>query len=490
MVPGSKLTAAAAFFCALLTPEFTFASPWISTGETRTRHHIQYLVDTGALTLPTSSYPMPWVSVKQGLDALERKQLNDQQLWSVSYLQHELQKNATPAYTYSRSHLSADAPTPQGFDQVFREDNSLSIGLQLTGEQYAMNINGTFISEASDDKSARADESYFAVLLGNWALGVGSQSRWWGPGWHNSAILSSAARPAPSVFIRRNSPAPSNIPLLAALGPWQFESFASALQQRHPNQDKPILWGARLTLTPLNSLTVGFASTGIWADPNLPSDVNYSPKDFESDALPINSQSDTDRSRVMRMHSIDARWGFALGPISAAAYAQGAWQLNRGQTDEASTAVAGIEAAMDILGSHSRIVIEASNAVADFESDSEARMSYNNADYLNGYRHLQSPLAQGYDSDSETYSVSGQHYFAQGQALKWQVQQVRWKSLDHAAHSFADSPANASITRIQYRFTLTERLMAEIGANHFSEPITYKAEEIDSGLSLSLFHFW
>lgn len=490
MVPGSKLIATAAFFCALLTPELTLASPWISAGETRTRHHIQYLVDSGALTLPTSSYPMPWIGVKQGLDAIERKQLSEQQLWSVSYLQHELQKNAAPAYTYSRSYIAADAPAPLGFDQMFREDNALSVGLQLTGEQYAMNINGTFISDASDDKSARGDESYFAALLGNWAVGFGSQSRWWGPGWHNSAILSNAARPAPSIFIRRNSPTASNLPVLSALGPWQFESFASALQQRHPNQDKPILWGARLTVTPLSSLTFGFANTGIWAEPHLPSDKSYPPEIDELEDAQAHTSNNEDRSKVMRMHSLDARWGFALGPVSAAAFAQGAWQRNRGGTDETLTAVAGLEASTNIFGSHSRIIIEASNAIADFESDSTVNRSYNNADYLNGYRHLESPLAQSYDSDSETYSFSGQHYFAHGQALKWQLQRVRWKSVNQAAHSFAGSPHNTRIARIQYRFALSERLMAEIGANHFSQPITYKADEIDSGLSLSLFHHW
>lgn len=490
MVPGSKLIATAAFFFALLTSELTLASPWINAGETRTRHHIQYLVDSEVLNLPTSSYPMPWIAVKQGLDAIERKQLSEQQLWSVSYLQHELQKNAASAYTYSRSHIGADAPAPQGFDQVFREDNALSVGLQLTGEQYAMNINGTFISDASDDKSSRADESYFAVLLGNWAAGIGSQSRWWGPGWHNSAVLSSAARPAPSVFIRRNNPAPSSLPVLAALGPWQFESFASALQQRHPNQDKPILWGTRLTVTPLSSLTFGFSSTSVWAKPNLPSDIAYPPEDFEPDALPIDINSDEGRSKVLRIHSTDARWGGSIGPVSAAVYAQGAWQQNQSDSNEALTAVAGLEAAMEILGSHSRIIIEASNAIADFESNSTANKSYSNADYLNGYRHLESPLAQGFDSDSETYSLSGQHFFAHGQALKWQLQRVRWKTLDPATHSFAGSPHNTLITRIQYRFAMSERLMAEIGANHFSEPITYKADEIDSGLSLSLFHHW
>lgn len=490
MVSGSRLIATAAFISSLLAAEFTLATPWINAGDTRTRHHIQYLVDSGALSLSTSSYPMPWVSVKEGLDTLERKRLSEQQLWSVSYLQHELQKNAAPVYTYSRSHIGADAPAPLGFDQIFREDNALSVGLQLTGEQYAMNINGTFISDASDDKSARADESYFAILLGNWAVGIGSQSRWWGPGWHNSAILSNAARPAPSIFIRRNSSTASSLPVLSALGPWQFESFASALQQRHPDQDKPILWGARLTATPLNSLTVGFSNTGIWSEPYLPSDISYPPEIYELEDPTIYTDSDEDRRKTLRMHSLDARWGFALGPISAAAYAQGAWEKSGGDSDETLTAVAGIEASMVILGSHSRFIIEASNAIADFESDGIAHKSYSNADYLNGYRHLESPLAQSYDSDSETYSLSGQHYFAHGQAFKWQFQRVRWKSLNQATHSFAGSPHNTRIARIQYRFALSERLMAELGANHFSQPIIYKTDEIDSGLSLSLFHHW
>lgn len=485
MVSGSKLLTAALLIGNLFAAELTLASPWINAGDSRTRHHIQYLVDTGVLNLPASSYPMPWVGVKQGLDVIKRKQLNEQQLWSVSYLQHEFQKNTVAAYTHARSHFASYQPVGQGFHQNFYEENNLNVGLQLTGEQFAMQLNGTFVNDPSDDKSARADESYIAAVVGNWAIGVGSQSRWWGPGWQSSAILSNQARPAPSIFIRRNNPAIADTPLLAMFGPWQFESFASALQQRHPDQDKPILWGTRVAFNPLQSLSLGFANTGIWAVPNLPADHDYSAADM------INADDiDDDRDKMLRLHSLDVRWGFAHAGMSGAIYAQGAWQKNRSDAEAFFTGIAGIEATMRLFGSHTRLIVEAGNSIADFHQDALINKSFNSTDYQNGYRHLQSPIAQSFDADSENYSLSGQHYFSHGQALSWQWQQVRWQPVATKPNSFTDSPAQTRIARIQYRFVVSERLMAEVGASHFSHPIVFKGEDIDSGLSLSLFHHW
>jgi hypothetical protein len=47
----------------------------------------------------------------------------------------------------------------------------------------------------------RADGSYLGVNFGNFMLSAGLMERWWGPGWDGGLILSTNARPIPSVTL-------------------------------------------------------------------------------------------------------------------------------------------------------------------------------------------------------------------------------------------------------------------------------------------------
>ena len=109
------------------------------------------------------------------------------------------------------------------------------------------------------DEGLSLDGSYLAARLGNWSATLGKVDRWWGPGWDGSLILSSNARPIPTISIERRMPEPFESKWLSWLGPWSFQSFVGRLEEeRHvPN---PLLWGMRGDLSPtiLDGLELGF----------------------------------------------------------------------------------------------------------------------------------------------------------------------------------------------------------------------------------------
>ena len=84
-----------------------------------------------------------------------------------------------------------------------------------------MNLQGSYVADPDDDKDWRADGSYLGVNFGNFMLSAGFMERWWGPGWDGSLILSTNARPIPSITLERNYTDPFKTKWLSWMGPWR-----------------------------------------------------------------------------------------------------------------------------------------------------------------------------------------------------------------------------------------------------------------------------
>ena len=481
----------------------TFASPWIEPGDTRSRHHIQFLVDSGALNIPSNTWPLPWASVKQGMERMKVAQLSPAQAWSLSYLEHAFDKASASAYTQSRSHLASSQEILQGFEASSREEKELQTGLVYTGNNFAMKLTATFVDEPSDGKRGRADGSYMALLFGNWAAGIGAVDQWWGPGWHSSTIISTNARPAPGFFLRRNRSDAFETPLLSWLGEWQFTTFANEIQGAAYDDDKPLLWGARASATPLQGLEVGIGRTILWADSIELETLDATPIDISPNTINYTATSQSDRHKQTQLTSIDIRYGFNVGSSNIAAYAQ-ATQVQQRQQEKGTVAMGGIDVSAGLWGAHHRLTLEASNSISGFYDEAEYNTSYetnsayqptSNANYPSGYRNYGRNIAVNSDNDSEIISLAGQHYFSNGHAITWRYSHADINRDGTIApplgdNAFSIARTQVDNTQLQYRLPITARLMAEVGASHLSRDITINNETVKSSLHLSLFHHW
>ena len=93
----------------------------------------------------------------------------------------------------------------------------------------------------------RLDGSYVGVSFGNFMLSVGAMDRWWGPGWDGSLILSSNARPIPSLTVERNYTDASRWPVLRWFGPWRA-SLALGQAEGATSRCRPAFLAARIDL--------------------------------------------------------------------------------------------------------------------------------------------------------------------------------------------------------------------------------------------------
>ena len=77
-------------------------------------------------------------------------------------------------------------------------------------------------------------------------LSAGYMERWWGPGWDGSLILSTNARPIPSVTLERNYTDPFKTKWLSWIGPWRASiAMGEAEVARRAGARRALLRGAR-----------------------------------------------------------------------------------------------------------------------------------------------------------------------------------------------------------------------------------------------------
>lgn len=463
------------------------AAPWIEPGEARTRHHLTTLVDAGVMSTPITSWPVMWSSVKNGLESIDPTDLTPQQLWSYQYLRHELRKAMAPISLGKRGHLSSKPTAISHFATRDREQYGSTAHLTFTGDRFAYRLQGQYVPNATDGHNQRADGSYISYLWGDWVLGGGALDRWWGPGWESSMILSHNARPAPALFIQRNSAAPFEAPVFSWLGPWQLTSFLAKLESNRQVPDAQ-LWGIRASIRPLSSLEFGWARTAIWGGEGQPRNL---------DAFGKLLLSPDEEQPASSMSAFDLRWGGQLMGAGVALYAQIAGTDEGLDLPSERTGLAGIEFSLMLGNLHSRTSIEARNSVADFYNSDRTvyNTAYEHPIYQSGYRFRNRPLGASTDNDSEALTVRSQWYFDHGR--HWNIS---WSLLDLNTDGTNNPPPGGSVFgpdrtevqkwSVQYTTPLNDNFKLSAGAFHFSETVPFQDLNIKSGAHLTLQAHW
>ena len=163
--------------------------------------------------------------------------------------------------------------TLRRFSDVAREEGEISAGAQYTGDRFALRLQATAVSNASDGKDFRADGSYAGVVLGNWMLSAGYIDRWWGPGWEGSLIYGTNARPIPSVTIERNYSDAVENPWFSWIGQWRLAVTMGELEGNRDDAPHAKFFGMRATWKPHPRLEVGISRSAQWCGEGRPCDA-------------------------------------------------------------------------------------------------------------------------------------------------------------------------------------------------------------------------
>lgn len=475
------------------------ATPWIDSGSQQARHHLQNLVDSQVIHTPVTAWPLMWRHIKQELDQIEPAQLNANQLWSYQYLRHELRK-AMREVTFKQTTSAGNSVGAVGdFSSNRREQYESDVELSITTENTAFNLKVGYAHEPDDDKSLRLDGSYLSRMAGNWAFGVGAIDRWWGPGWDSSLILSHDARPAPGIFLQRNSSQAFESPWLSWLGPWQLVTFMSQLESERHIPDAR-LWGMRLSIKPFKSLELGASRTAMWGGDGRPTDLDT----FINLLIGKDNRGhrgiaeDASNEPGNQLGGFDWRWGYSFGSTTGALYGQMIGEDEAGGLPSRYIGMAGAEIQLPLWETQTRFSFETLNTTVYFyESDKRAPdVAYEHETiYASGYRYYGRPIGSPTDNDTEAYIMRAQMYFRDGDHLNVSLGKF------HFNRDGANAPA-ATVGSIMGLGTTTERIQAtyfkplnntlklEVGLFHYTSPIYYAGEKIDSGGHLTLHAFW
>ncbi|MEO0422825.1 MAG: capsule assembly Wzi family protein [Pseudomonadota bacterium] len=250
------------------------AGPLIPAGDLTLRHDIELLADSGVIRGPISTWPLAWGPILQDVDSADITHLSLTALQALGRVREraEWETRSNELLLSARTGAALNPTRIRSFQYTPRGEGEVSIGADATLAWAAIDVNLQYVGGDGDSQRIRFDDSYAAVVLGNWAFGLSTQQRWWGPAWDGSLILSNNGRPFPAITIDRVFTDPFDIRWLRWIGPWDLSLIFGRLESDReiPN---PQFFGARATFRPHSSLEIGISRSAMWCGEGRPCSV-------------------------------------------------------------------------------------------------------------------------------------------------------------------------------------------------------------------------
>ena len=386
------------------------AKPWLDTGDMKLRHELQILSDTGMLDVPLTTWPLSSKDIHRSLEESSVKTNPNSELMDVlASVNHRLAEEDYGSGMKLEVKARSKKLLIRDFSGEGREKGSVSYDGDWGNALIDARLKVTVAEKSNhpSDQNLRLDESYVASSLGNWKFTVGKQSRWWGPSWDGSLILSNNARPIPSLSMENISSKAFNNKWLHWLGPNKLHMFIGQLESdRHIPNAKLI--GSRFTFKPLKSLEVGLNRTIQWGGKG--GDENLSAL-FKT-VLGLNENSRDDLLVGNSIAGGDIKWNLPIGKngTNYSLYGQYIGEDRAIGTlflgDETYLFGASASGISNKLKGTWRTYVEATDtSAAWFKGRARNNIIYNHGQYKDGYRHQDISMGHGIDSDSQMISA-------------------------------------------------------------------------------------
>jgi hypothetical protein len=395
---------------ALCFPTIVHSSPWIEPGDLRLRHSLQQLSDSRALHAPLTTWPVMWSAVAEGL-AQGSLPVPANSL-ALAYVQFERSHQA-PLGLRADFELSAakSVSALRGFAEQSRGELQAGFELDWVGRRLAVGFAYSAVDDPADGKKERLDGSYIAANAGNWVLGAGAIDRWWGPGWQSSLILSTNARPIPSVWLNRKTPEAPEWGWLRWVGPWQLTLLVGQLEEERFIPDAKLL-GARLTSMPFPGLELGVVRAIQWGGKGQAQDARSLGKALIGDSNEVGGDAGNE------LAGFDFRYGFAAGGVSYGAYGQVIGEDEAGNSPSKYMGLVGFDLASGWWSGSQRWFLEGVNTAAGvFQSGADFNVAFEHSQYRSGFNYRGRNIANTYSSDSSANTLGLMHFFDNGHNL-------------------------------------------------------------------------
>jgi len=455
----------------LLIPALSSADPWLAPGDALMRHDLELLADAGVLRGPITSWPLPWPDIARDvLDDKRTSELSDAERDSLLRVQRAVRREMRTG-DVRRSVRVAGSNEPdalRGFGYTPREDGEISGAIDWMGERVAARLQATYVLDADDDRSLRADGSYVGVSFWNFMLSAGYMERWWGPGWDGSLILSTSARPVPAITLERNYSDPFDLPVLKWLGPWRAAIFFGQLEGDREDFDNAQLFGARVTFKPWRHLEIGLSRTAQWCGEGRPcgfgtfSDLFLGRDNRGDEGVTLSDEPGN------QLAGYDARLSSPWRAFPVAIYGQLIGEDEAGGLPSKFLGLAGAEVWGAAFGGSWRATVEYSDTSCEFSrSQPVFDCAYENSIYTDGYRYRGRSIGHATDNDTRMVALGAMYHASDGSAWELKVRDAEVNRDAEAlepGHTVASLATDWQSVDVRYqREVMGGRLTAGVG---------------------------
>lgn len=482
-----------AALCPLLLTMATnsLAGPWINPGDETLRHHIQVLGDAGIIGVPLTTWPLMWSGIKNDINQSDFSELTAAQAYSLRYVRFALHRDTDHTLRLTwRGDLREHPHLFTDFADSQRDQSETSLTADWMGSNLTGRIKVSYTDDINNDSNYKLDGSYLGFVWGNWALTAGELERWWGPGWQNSLILGTNARPAPGLSLQRNRSDAFETPWLSWIGPWHLETFMSRLEDdRYVNN--ALLWGLRITFKPVAALEVGLTRTALWGGDNRP----HNSSTFRNLLLGRDNRGDDDIDESNepgnQLGGIDWRLSSTFfGNTGLGFYGQVIGEDESGGTPSRAIAMVGADASIIDRTWHHRFYLEAADTTVEgFKGDSKARpnSAYEHSIYQSGYRYRNRTIGAATDNDTRILTFAHDLFMGDDRQFSWSISHLELnrdgtdKSPPGGNPISFEERTDLWIADARYSILLSS-VQVTVGLDYQSEALRYAGERIDGAM--------
>jgi hypothetical protein len=378
---------------------------------------------------------------------------------------------------YQPAMLRTFADTP-------REEGEVALRASWLTDHFALNLQGSAVAAPDDDKTFRADGSYIGLNVGNFMISAGYMERWWGPGWDGSLILSTNARPIPSITLERNYTDPFETNWLSWIGPWR----ASIAMGEAESKDVPVpnvrFLAARVNFKPRPWLEFGLTRTAQWCGGDRSCDWDT----FTDMLLGQDNQTEdgaaSEDQPGNQMAGYDMRLRSPWRALPMAFYTQWIGEDEAGGLPSKFIGLFGLEAWGSSAPGGWRLRAEYSDTACNFSRETpQFGCAYRNEIYPQGYAYRARIIGHSMDNDSRMFSLAGLLTRSNGDVMSLLIRRVSLNR-DGGEHAISEVPLDLDNVELRYS--------REFGAGKVSVGLGYEDPAItaDSSSGVHGFAMW
>ena len=433
--------------------------PWLPPGDTLLRSDIQLLADSGVLQVPITTWPLAWSNIDAAVDSVSIVDLDSVVAQALQRVRERLRAETRTGFARREGWLAASSQprVMRNFENTPREKGEIGARITWMGQRFAAKVEGRAVSSLSGQDSFRLDGSYVGMAVGNWMLSLGYPERWWGPGWDGSLILSTNARPAPQISINRNLSTPFESRWLSWIGQWSLTSFMSQLDDNRFIEDA-MLFGLRVTATPVSGLEIGFSRSAQWCGTGRPCDAET----FANLLLGRDNRGTNiavDKEPGNQLGGMDLRWASPVGDLPYAVYLQWVGEDTRQGGPQIGSWLR--QLGVEFWGAgpgrdwQHRTHVEVADTMCQeggigFGGEKPS-CAYNHSLYQTGYRYRGRAIGHGIDGDGFSYTIGSTLLDSRGNSLNVLARRVDINRVGNQQNSLSVTPQDIAELSVSYR---------------------------------------